>query len=353
MEFVKHPEPRIINNLDKNIYAPLIASVGYINNSPHKAHIIYKNGLCIELPSMPNINKPTITVVYSLDIHYSLFVSFDRYFSSNKCGDDPTLQKMKEDYTSKRNTNTYGTNGRMCVSIAYDILYDDIAKYGKSVYVPEIDVVIHIGEFEDAPNHPYNEKVLIEQAFSIDLELSQSGFVYSIDLIDNENKVGDKYIFIAGKAIRIKPRKDSTLRTGYYIRNTNESPDVVWFALDYKDKLGIYDTEEEAKALGNVEVVNKLKMADLENEINEIKKLDQIKKHEYELELLEKKKELDKISAELKERERKSELEMATVRDSYERGQINRKEKQEEAKHLPAIIIGVSAAVLAIAKIFF
>jgi len=29
------------------------------------------------------------------------------------------------------------------------------------------------------------------------------------------------------------------------------------------------------------------------------------------------------------------------------------KEKQEEAKHLPAIIIGVSAAVLAIAKIFF
>ena len=64
MEFVKHPEPRIINNLDKNIYAPLIVSVGYINNSPHKVHIVYKSGLCVELPSMPDINKPTITVVY-------------------------------------------------------------------------------------------------------------------------------------------------------------------------------------------------------------------------------------------------------------------------------------------------
>lgn len=119
-------------------------------------------------------------------------------------------------------------------------------------YVPELDIVLTQIAIANSILHPFSDTTLIDRKYR-ELLKQSTGTNYLINFIDNENKFGLKYMVMGNSTIKISPKKNANKKSGIYycIYEFDSSGDLIIqekfiTAAEAKEKIGLYDTEEEA-----------------------------------------------------------------------------------------------------------
>ena len=196
--------------------------------------------------------------------------------------------------------------GEFTRAVGYEIRITrgEIQQAGGSLYVEEADVVIGLNDTPHAPLvHPFHEKGIPAardgQGYWMGKRCSA---MIGIDIIDNENQIGDRYAWFAGKVFRIRAKNDRTLQDGVYVSNTPDYGEGYYehhmaqkhYPID-SDQLPInlFRTREEAEHNGNPKSILEAQLAsrvedtkkdklELEREIVQLKREREESKARYE-----------------------------------------------------------------------
>jgi hypothetical protein len=197
-----------------------------------------------------------------------------------------------------------------------------------------------------------------------------TGFRYSIEIIDNAGKFGDRYLNIGNKVYRAPAQKDHERRDGVYVVSNepvegqiemSERKVQLYSFEQAKEQLGLYRTPEEAMNLGDVSQAKKEELLNLEHQIQVEKAELARERQQHEKEMLDKEKALKEaeeardrnarvIDEMRSEQEHRQKLERERVKDYYEDRSYERKDSNETLKFLPTLILGIGAAVAAVFK---
>jgi hypothetical protein len=193
-----------------------------------------------------------------------------------------------------------------------------------------------------------------------------------VELIDNENNITNRYMYVARQLLELPARRDQTKQSGVYFTtavhdkdgDTNMDPKFYSFE-DAEEALGLFKTKEEAMTGGNPEFIAKTKYAEQEAALRDAQReLEKVKndhkiaeqhrlekmaalKHDLEEKQLYMKEKINDLEHNLeKTKKRNSELKeesdsrKLTRADYYEERSYERKDSSELIKFVPALIVG-------------
>lgn len=358
--------------------SPLRIAYSFLNYTPQPVTVGLRNGLKMSIPY--EINYLRNDFVVQMEIFVSSAVKENLRHLLNGVDDrsPAELRTLKEALNNQLEayTGRVKYSGPVTFILDYSVPYDKLRAMGGSVYNVESDYLISLLKPADAPDHPYSEegrKALM--VASAPVELSESSFGYSVEVVDNTGTYGPRYVNIAGQVYQVKPRRDPTRRDGIYIASPKpslgdyQSDELVveHHSFDSQDleDLGIFKTFEEADTLGDLSLARKRELAELDQDNLRMKReLERQRqdseriKHENDLEKSKSDKKIKDLETEAaeaaarhKKREQDLEHELAMARmrakDYYEGRAQRRKDESEALKILPSIIIGIGAILMA------
>lgn len=340
--------------------------VSYLNNLPIPLIVEWRSGFKFTLPSRPNFASNRLIVRVEIDFAHSVKVDVNRLLSVVEETTTPELKAMRDAFRSDIRSTTFGG---MVLTLDYALRLEDLESYGGSVYYHELDCLVSMLPYDQAPPHPYGVRGSNLRLIEASPAGKQCGFGYSVDVVDNTGRYGDRYINIGGKIYRIDAVKDPTRRDGIYVVSNAPvqgelgltGPVVKHYPFEGADtQLGLFRTAEEAEQLGDASLARKRELADLEHELNRNKTELQSAKHQHDLEMIRKNQELEEVkrsherdASELERLRGKEELERQRIKDYYEDRSYQRKDNNEVLKFIPSIMVGIGALLMAVKGIFF
>lgn len=201
--------------------------------------------------------------------------------------------------------------------------------YKDRVYLSSHDVVVTTKQENIYIPHPLSIERRIGEIEQTDILPGEmldkppvSTYKVEIDLIDNDNVIGERYIYVFGQAVKLKPHKNPNKANGAYMYNYLDGKktgvEPVYTELDNLHTVHIYRTRDEAEHNGDHEL--RIKNIDLQG-----KQADRDKK------LIEKERTTEELTFKIKELEEKSKnLEQTT---QYEREQRLIQMEVDKEKH--------------------
>lgn len=354
---------------DKIRYGPLDPvgyKLSYINNLPQAVTVVWRSGLKFVLPPQSDMSSNKLIVRVEIMIDRSIAPDIQRQLSRVNDESSSELKALREAFALKILENTYG--GATLI-LDYPLSLDQLQACGGSIYYHELDCVVSLCNSVNAPPHPYSEEgrnlKLIEAS---DLDLSGIGFGYSVEVIDNDKKYGNRYLNIGNKVYMVTAAKDRERRDGIYVISNRpasgnigqEGREVQYYPFEgAEEKLGIYKSAEDALSLGDASLARKREILGLEHELakgkiafQEIKTLHQKEMLDKETDLKRVEMERDRqtrIIEEMREaQEHAMKMERERAKSYYEDRAYDRKDSHEVLKFLPSVIVGIGAIFMAI-----
>lgn len=280
-----------------------------VNKSFADLYIVNSNGFVeVVRPSFNSFKNNSIKIVVTYtfsscesfkdtyDVNYQYFNNLKEEIRNNIINNKKHVEherflltkimhKMIEDGGYKENKN-------LDIILYYDIELPNSANVVKSLYVPYVDSLIHVNKNNENIPHPkLNDKKSESVRVSNGIDIT---------IVDNENTINKRYIYLGKKVTAIETIKDSSRASGVYVvrydiyKNFN---DFSYSYYDFKEaeiELGLYSTKEDAYSFGDPKLVLETKLNKKEREI--------IDKEE---ELYNREKELKKNQQTLKDNENK------------------------------------------------
>lgn len=346
--------------------SPIEYKISYINNLPEEAIVVLRSGIKFTVPRQHLVTCDTLVIRVEIMLRHSAKNEIQRLLSTVNEESSSELKAMREAFTIQlRNNNTHSG---LTLILDYTITPDDLRKMAGTFYHNELDCVISISKFNDTPPHPHSD-IGRQQTLLNNKNVSEveGSFNYIVELVDNTNAFGPRYLNVGNKIYKVDTTKDSTRKDGaYVISNHPVTGELVNCGIDSKyytfeeleEKLGLFRTAEEAKHLDDVMTSRKLELAKLEFEAGVTKTELQNLKHIQDMRTLEREKELSILAMEkeshaaelLKIREKaehdlKMEREYAKAR--YDDRSYDRKDSSEIFKWIPGIIVAIGAIAVA------
>lgn len=354
------------NLIDKKVEMGVVEhNVSYFNNLSVPVTISLRSGLKTTfLPTRCLNNRSFIVRIQTVLLAGAKESTLTCLHDVNE-DSDLSLQLLKSSYIQNPRPAPHGTTR---VSVDYEISFETLKNNSGTIYYNEVDVVISLLTVENVPDHPFSSKGMKTAALHKG-NCANEGFNYNIRILDNTNALGDMYKAIGDTVYRVTPIRDSKEENGIYITSngnvdsTNSviETSVTQSQLDDYEKAGLYKTFAEAKANGNVDLLRKLEVVELEHAtlLNK-RKLDE-SKTKADLELLLKEKELKDITKVMEmnkvlrdeitaDRIRRDEEESLARKRRYENLSYDRKDTSEMIKFVPAVLIGVATVIGIIIK---
>ena len=256
------------------------------------------------------------------------------------------------------------------ITIERQIHLDDLKRY-KTIYEEGSDYLINLSEGWLTAPHPYSQE---GRAFA-DHERYISGKKVSgclIEVVDNDNKIGNRFVYCAKQLIKLNPIKDSTRQSGVYFTQFENceheadkiDPHFMGFQ-EAEDQLGLYKTEEEATTGGAPDLLAKKEAAEAQKQLEALKReaaqelsRNKIREAAIEAEMQAVKAANAKLKAQLEEeelhrnerdRQRKEEYAEREDRrkdksqqrsDYYEDRSQYRKDSSDTLKWIPTLVVG-------------
>ena len=337
----------------------------YINHLPVPVTVGIRCGGKFTLPNIPDLhcNKFIARIEFMFDRRaaneFSNFVSTITEESSDE------LRALKEAYTVRVTT---ATTGGINVVLDYKLSMMDLQRRGGSVYFHEIDDVVSLLPLSQAPNHPHSEVGREKRATSGVVGDDLLNFYYEVEIIDNLGQLSDRFINIHNEVYRVSPRKDKNKRDGIYIVSTaaafgdlgSNNLTQKMFALDSSVASSfLYSSYDEAKNHGDMGAARKEELTKLEHELalektnfaklklsheTQLLELDQ----KYKAADAERQKQQIELDLHRSEKEARAKLESQRMKDMFEARSYQRKDESEFMKHLPMMIMGIGAVLMAI-----
>jgi hypothetical protein len=355
------PQDRKIN------HSPIETRLTYLNHTNHPITVEWRSGLKCVLRPEPNFETNKLIVRVEITIHPQVKLDIQRVLSAVT---DAASAEMKAMRTSFNLSLKAGHYGSIVMILDYSLTVEQLRQFGGSVYYHEVDCVFSLLSLEHSPPHPHSPAGRNLCLIDADGDGNMTGFRYSIEIIDNAGKFGDRYLNIGNKVYRAPAQKDHERRDGVYVVSNepvegqiemSERKVQLYSFEQAKEQLGLYRTPEEAMNLGDVSQAKKEELLNLEHQIQVEKAELARERQQHEKEMLDKEKALKEaeeardrnarvIDEMRSEQEHRQKLERERVKDYYEDRSYERKDSNETLKFLPTLILGIGAAVAAVFK---
>lgn len=226
------------------------------------------------------------------------------------------------------------------------------------LYLNDNNLILQLGSYNPKIVHPLSSDTMSKQYYKELLGNKVTTGVF-VELIDNNNQLSSRYMYLGNSVIEIPRVKDITREDGCYFTTVEsnskaglESKTVQLSYDEAVDKIGLYSSKEEARTKGNPEYHVKSKLKNLEishiearstlevdkattkaSEVSLIKELNKLK-HDLEIRELE-------LKASLIELKEESENRREERKDRFEDKSYKRKTSSEVLKYAPTVIAGI------------
>lgn len=361
-----HSEPVVINSVgNRDHLASFKVSQYYENNSNEDIVVTLRNNLPIKVPRQLNgFNSSkvfSIKTCYTFNSNNTIVDTINSITEVLKNYNDQNedLALIRTTLLSNYNNDRHTNHCNIVIERTIEISY---LKQNEIVYMPECDILVCFRNLDLSVPHPFsNNGQIVSEYHSFISERKVSGVF--IELVDNENNIGNRYMYVAKQLLEIPVRKDHNKKSGvYFTKAINDRVDDIQIQPEFydfdkaEDYLGLYKTKEEAMTGGNPETISKTKLKQLEHDLLETKldsERDKIERDEL-IEKLRKEVELTKLEtvrakeeAEQAKAARNEHYDSRSQRrsDYYEERSYTRKDTHELIKYLPGIAIGIIGAV--------
>ncbi len=306
------------------------------------------------------VSKPSL----QRDSSTKSFIMLRRYRFKNNVSTRRTLDLIKEfkkhhtlDDNEELNIieqvlQSYSINNTVSnyieILIKYIVDLSDITECHR-IYDRKTDLLISLYDSSCAHPHPFGKigKGLDEYS---DYITNKKGAGVFIEIVDNENIINSRYMFVANKIVEFPVIRNDNKESGIYCTylshdqygNINIDPIILNF--EDGEKIGLYKNKEAAYAGGNTEETFKIAKLQLEKELLDSKtnlqqtneELERQKQETQRLKL-----ELDKNKHTLDNKKLEKEERSLRINEEYENRSLERKEQHEIIKFIPAFLGGM------------
>jgi len=357
---------------DKGPAAAASMSVGIINRSGHPIYIAFRQGPVMKVePLCLGEITGDIEIIEDLRGNNSFLGTTNDLgvTSDNLEFKTPMLQEIRKKYNGYSEAGDDASKLKQIQSLHMDFFrlrtrykVNSIFPAGKkTAYLEAHDVyLIKTDKPHEIVAHPFvNDGTSRQMRNYLSSSACENftGLIYSLYV--DKPSLDEKFYFLDGCVVRLKPKCDPSRRPGLYIYASVEDEGVGKEPVGYcpPDNLaekGVFSTENEARTYGEDPSKYQISVKQHEREILEAKRAWELDKLEWEKERAEADRRLqklkDKLDAKSAERKDRSEDRKERGDDRREKGEV-RKEENEAYKQLPFIIGAIGAVVMA-AKAF-
>lgn len=347
--------------------------ISYINYTNYSLYVNERSGLVYPIKPIAERFSSNFIIRQEYYIPINLFDDLTELFSKPMNKDiDSDLITLKDVFLEQKDNDSSKYHG---MTIFVDITVgNDLFNQFDEIYLTNADIVVSKKRNHSYARHPFCQGSLQKEKF--DFLSDKKGMSISIEIIDNENLISNRYYLLMNTVYKLVPQEDNTRNNGVYLTQIDHvsdqnEPSIITTRYDFKDAedtLGLYKTIEEARLAGDIsrEREKELETLQFENKriALEIKKLEQehnrimtdktqiIRELQLENEKIQADNLKDKMKLEKDLHELKAKLDKEKVErnDHYEERSKNRQESLEITKYLPAIIAAVAAIVIIVVK---
>lgn len=346
----------------------------HINNLKNKVRMQMRDGLVLNIPPCDRnrnfIQKPgsnELIFIQELVVRKAAFHDTWAFFQSVTQEHSPSLQLMREAFNRVYEIRHQNQQEIRC-SIEHFVVEEDFRANNNVFYHDGLDAVLLYGDNDFPYSHPYSLIGQKEDMIAHGEEIkAKYGFVFSVEIIDNLGKYGERYVSICNSVYKIEAKADNNKPDGIYIvsnvptvgRKSIDAVQIDVYAFeDAEKRLGLYRSYEEAASNGDLAAARKREIVELEHQVALAKQealLQKIKSDEMSAERdrvmrdLEHERTLHRQSTEdLRARQEQIlEMERMRQREHYEQRSSDRKDSSEMIKFLPIILTAIGTILMA------
>lgn len=342
--------------------SPVEYKVSYVNKSYADITVGMRSGFSYTIPAGDDRFGETFIIRVEFALSPNVRIDVEKLLRQVREDSCAELAAMKHSIVA---SSPKFRNGGTLITVDYPITLEELKKYGGSVYYSEIDQVLSLSSGNDVPVHPYSDRG--RSAYAEDSHGTRSvGFLYNLEVVDNENRQGTRFVNINGSVYPLSPVFDYGRREGVYVQthghldefnNPTSTRRRVSFAEAGKE-LGVWQTHEEAVTLGNLERKHEIALSERAAEVVRLKNELENVRHERELEKVQRDKERERDD-DLRQRHQQQlamqreaethalELRRFETKDRFEERAYQRKDTSDIIKVLPSAVVGLGAIAMA------
>ena len=256
---------------------PKVFRVGYdfINHTGTDITLSLRSGLKINVPDRgKDIDERILIIREEYSVPRQVISSVTDSFIAM---DDNCTQK-EHAFFVLREQHKYNQELSSCIQeykyiIEYRYHHDALFKSGNGfAFLGEVDVVVSDLPPKKAPDHPLKDSSMFGHRYDQIIN-SVKGVGFVLEMVDNESTYGPRFVRFGDSVYKIKPIRDENRASGvYYGHFDNGDYNTKIFKVEECETIfGMYTTEEEALAGGDVEGKIKADIKRYEREMLEAK----------------------------------------------------------------------------------
>jgi hypothetical protein len=332
--------------------APFRVSTFFINNTPNDVTVVFRNNLPHTFEKNPNTpafrNKTSksfvVRTIYSFRGTLNITKTINRIQEFRKMStiDNGELEIIHDTLMTAFNASRNCTN----VSVAIDrYIETSVFDNHNSVYLTDVDLLLQKGIYDPNVVHPFSTDGVVLDKYKHQLSDQLVSGVF-VELIDNDNSITNRYIYLAKQLFSVPTKKDKARRDGVYFTNVNYNnlgelsiePQHLSFEAA-EEKIGLYKTQEEAVTHGNPELACKAEWEQKQKELLDAKRELELLRNDLKIKEMNRQEELDKLkheqelnNAAMKEKMVKLEEKAAKRKRKYDELKEKMEQKRDERK---------------------
>lgn len=347
---------------------PVETRITYINNFPIDVVVVDRNGFRHSVPAQFNGSSYKFTIRKEIRVRNESIREVKKYLSCIDTKFNHDLTIIKQIVLEKDGFESY--NG-FSIYLDYSIELEELKQDGGDTYCKPADIIVSLQNIYNAPAHPFSEDSIHDHFIPEGAGNQTIGSpVFKIEMVDNNNQVGNRFVFAFGGLQEIRPKTDLNRDSGVYL--TMMEPNVLndkgftfvqkkYSYEEAKEKLGLYKSREEAASAGDYHLTRKEELARLEHANNLLKqesielkaKLDKeaaLRDKELKDQEAKSQERINKLQAEKDEIEHFREMERNQRKEEYDKKSTERKDTSEIIKFLPFVVMTIGALIAAFHK---
>lgn len=348
---------------------PIQQILSYVNYLPIPITVVDRAGFRHIVPSVHNSLEEQFIIRLEIRVRHDCVGELRKLLSCTNTVANHELNLLKTIFLEKQEQRYH--NG-FVVNLDYKVDLDTLKINGGNLYVKSRDIVVSTLDLKSAPSHPFAEDTICDNVIlgsdNLDHDLGSPSF--KIEIIDNNDDIGSRFVFALGEIHQIKPKTDLKRHSGVYV--TTIEPNIIndlgysltqkrFTSQEAEEQLGVFKTRDLAKSAGDLKEVRKEEIIRLEHSNSLLKHevATQKQKFDSEMQMLQHQKNMDelqhqvlinKLEREKDQIEHVRELERSERKDYYDKVSQTRKDTSEIIKFLPHVIIGIGALIVAVRK---
>ena len=238
-------------------------STTFVNFTGKTVYVIDRSGIRFGVPASAKHRTDQFIIRKKYFIPRESVLDIQRTLTyTDLCHDDyPELAAFSQGF--KNYSDNHPTNHTIIIDTPIDV--EAIAK--DNGYVTNHDIVLTFETIDKKVPHPFAKPHLAEARYE-SFRAEYKGLGTFVEIIDNENEIGDRFMLIAKAMRRIVPRRDCTRESGIYLVTIDEeSTTSVHYQFTDAESVGLYRTKEEAISAGDTAALLEADVARLTHEV--------------------------------------------------------------------------------------